>query len=873
MPCSWIYISFLSTCICTVHAFSFSNSTTVSYTDHCSSVVPQSIPNNCTYKNFIPRFITPHFTGGESLIGRKAGNQPNQNLAKSLLLEFQPKFNGTAENGIYKVEALLHIMYAFPFYHIPGYTGSYYETTRDQEAITFLLEGFWSQISGNLCMVGSAYLELEGGCCVNLDAVLKLNYAAEDNPSVYTSLISGTLHSTLFAGDLAYFDPILIYNFPVFPNYTYSLVPKELNSMFLNDYVFPKDRSLSLESSSFCSVVTAGQAFLELEYAVECSDSQHCSPLGDRFSQFLPPFLYMLPLQCCEDKRELRYLAKFRHNNFAYNKTFNLDWTLIVEASWDDETNQLFGAACQILNPADHFGNAVGDCTMRLSLRYPSILDIRNEARIVGQIWSSKTAEESGYFRRISLTDTSENRVVALGHRYEYTEMDRARESCPVKKFEKNGKTYPVGNSYTMSTRFDVFVEGQKCGWGSAVPFCVGAEIFEVDPRAQPEPMIRSENALFNISYKISINLYSEAKWPKINPHREMIITAEGEYDSETGYVCMVGCRKLRPQIQSGSTYAAVDCDIVVKFEFDSLDNNGAFLKGSIESTTSQADPLHFPDLSLLSPFPHHDFEVNLPPTWRLNVELSMLVTSNALSCLFVWLQIRHVRRHTEVASSISLLMILILSLGHIIISVAFNFKILFPSNQKEQTFQDSLLKNDKVASMVISVIEFALHIRLFYVVWNAKSNQGGSWIRERAASLVSVSLCISVGLLSSRPYAGLMLDGFLLPQILLSILGDSTEKALCAAFYAGMSAVRSAPHAYNQYRKHNYPALSNVDQTFYYANPAADFYSAAWDVIIPCGVIALAAIVFLQQRHGARCLLPPRFKALLQWKYDSRLM
>ncbi|KAK8706198.1 hypothetical protein V6N13_049773 [Hibiscus sabdariffa] len=55
----------------------------------------------------------------------------------------------------------------------------------------------------------------------------------------------------------------------------------------------------------------------------------------------------------------------------------------------------------------------------------------------------------------------------------------------------------------------------------------------------------------------------------------------------------------------------------------------------------------------------------------------------------------------------------------------------------------------------------------------------------------------------------------------------------------------------------------NHVDMTdsYIYADPTADYYSTAWDVIIPMLGLFFAAIVYLQQRFGGHCFLPKRFR------------
>ena len=111
------------------------------------------------------------------------------------------------------------------------------------------------------------------------------------------------------------------------------------------------------------------------------------------------------------------------------------------------------------------------------------------------------------------------------------------------------------------------------------------------------------------------------------------------------------------------------------------------------------------------------------------------------------------------------------------------------------------------------------------------------------------------------KSYAGLVLDGFLLPQILLNLFWNSRERALSCGFYMGNTLVRLLPHAYDLYRAHNY--CHQYDGSYIYANPGADFYSTAWDVAIPLGGLVFALIIYLQQKFGGRFIFPQRFREM----------
>ncbi|KAL0283964.1 UNVERIFIED_CONTAM: hypothetical protein Sangu_2855100 [Sesamum angustifolium] len=222
---------------------------------------------------------------------------------------------------------------------------------------------------------------------------------------------------------------------------------------------------------------------------------------------------------------------------------------------------------------------------------------------------------------------------------------------------------------------------------------------------------------------------------------------------------------------------------------------------------------------------------------WRIALEITMALISNTLSCIFVVLQLFHVKRNPEALSSISLVMLLILSMGYMI-PVVLNLEALFLGSRNNQTLLLSThrwVEANEVSVRVITMVAFLLQIRLVQLVWTAKcsnNNEKGSWAAEIKAAIISLPMYVCGGLLTLlvnwtrnrygyqavnssysvlkqhslwgdlRSYAGLILDGFLLPQVLLNVFMGSAEKALSHPFYVGISAVRLVPHAYDQYRR-----------------------------------------------------------------------
>ncbi|KAL3631416.1 hypothetical protein CASFOL_024400 [Castilleja foliolosa] len=885
MSCSWFY-----TCLCffLVTIISTNSSptpkTTVSYADHCSSFVPESSTTTRIRRSSVPTLLTPYLTGGDKLLGVKQQNQSFYYMGKFLKLRVAPNYQKTTTEGVYKVEGFLSIRSPYQYYSnesdSTGYAGSYYRrSSRARGSIRFLLTGFWSEVSRKLCMVGSASMQAVGIRSGSLDAVLKLRFASEA-PNIYTSVVSGTLGSiSSVANDPGYFEPIFVFQFPELSKYSYSLVSGEIGGGLVSE-VAEKNRPSGWQPIKICS---AFLSVLEMEY-----DGMR-SQIGLLSSRFLA----LNPIQCSVDGKKLRFTAKLQNISYV-DQEFDLESTFIGEASWDDKKNELSGVACRLLNPADNPEHAVGGCTMRLSLKYNTIWTLRNEPKAVGRFWSTKKVDDSGYFRKVNLT--SFDLVSFPDLRYEYSELGRAKKLCPVKKPTKKGNIYPDGHSYDM--RFDMSVKsskGEEIAWGFAKPVSVGNDLYDRNnmvagvystlsdafaPTSFSEPVRSTNIAPTNISYKITIHP-SKANFVNLFPNLKLSrefqlldITAEGVYNAENGYLCMVGCGKMITYMKN-STHTSTDCEILVKFQFASLnDKKGGLIKGTIESGRNKSDPLRFEDIKLSSAAYYGEAaEMSI---WRMDLEITMVLISKTLSCVFIGLQILHVKRNPEVLSRISLVMLVILCLGHMI-PLVLNFEAVFLGSHNKQTLfmsSDGYLEANEVAVRVITMVAFLLQIRLVQLVWTAKQSEGSekksifilfplyifgclialllNWIRDRKYSLWG----------DLRSYAGLILDGFLFPQILLNVFGGSAEKVLARSFYVGTSAVRLVPHAYNQYRVHNYPTYG-LNGTYYYANPGADLYSTAWDVLIPCGVIVLAVIVFLQQRNGGRWILPQRFREL----------
>ncbi|RVW71934.1 hypothetical protein CK203_052551 [Vitis vinifera] len=753
-----------------------SSAAQISYSDQCSSVVPESPP---TIQEFITlpfsRIPNGYCIGGDRIINQDPYHY-SANFTKEHVLFWGDSGDGRSSN----------------FQAIPpsSWVGS----------VSFGLQGFWSKSSGKLCMVGSGSAYSSEGKLLNLAAILKLSNVK--NSSTVTDLFSGTLESLDLTGDSNYFEPISILVFPQM-NYDYTSISEESGTGCPGETNVPEGSSLSAGSIwKIYSILSTPSNWLELEYDHDCNSLQNCTPFGGAI-QYLPRIMATKGIKCSGAKQQLQLLIKFQNvGKLEYHRPFNPSTTLVGEG--------------------------------RLSLRFPATWPIRNRSSMVGQIWSNRMVNDSEYFSRI-MFQSPQNIIEVPGLKYEYTDIDRAGKSCQEKMPVGNkGTAYPEANSFDMQFDMSVKSSTEIIAWGSSAPLFVG-EIF-YDPLVSFEPFSPSssmqENSAVeshsrrigpeNISYKMSFKLkHGPESDGIISPfsssssgmYLQVEISAEGIYEAKTGFLCMEW------KFTSREVSKAHDMNLIL-FTSPSLALSSAAFT-VVEARES---------------------------IWRMTMEITMVLMSNTLAFFFVSLQLFHVKKQPNLLPSISLIMLGILALGYLIpLALDFN-AILLGSHSHERIVlgRGGWLKVNNVFVRVVTLVVFLLQCRLLLLTWSARLGHGDQkrlWAAERNGLYVSLPLYVAgfliIWLLNYQQhslwwglgsYAGLVVDGFLFPQILFIVFMNSGDQ-------------------------------QGFDGSYIYANPGGDFYSTAWDVIIPCAGLLFSAIIFLQQRFGGGCIISKRFR------------
>ncbi|TYG47509.1 hypothetical protein ES288_D11G344900v1 [Gossypium darwinii] len=858
----------------------------VAYSDYCSSVVPESVTNSKAYTESFGAFNgyeTGYYIGGNGILNPKINTISNS-------FSFETRHvSKTVADGVWKIEGSL--MFYESYHPIPS-------------PFHLKLHGFWSEFSGNLCMVGTGSAYSKQGNLLTPAAVFRLRNLRDS--SNITTLITGTLESLSSSDGVSYFEPISVVMFPLL-NYEYTFDFREFTHQFSGERDGLKNLAFNeLPSRRFCSMIMGHLNEFKLQYTRDCSSGkQTCLPFV-RLNGYLPHFLSFSSIRCSEVERRIRVLIEFRNTSHVRKyPSFNPNTTLIGEGTWDDRENQLFVLVCRFLDIGESWSNAhVGDCTTRLSFRFPAILSIRETSSAMGQIWTTKTANDSGYFDRTIFRSTGNHMVGVPGLKYEYTEFNRVKNLClrKVQLLRNKGQSYPSGHSTDL--KFDMLVKSSenKSGWGSADPLAIGDQLYKPYLFLMDLPGTMLERPvparLMNVSYEVSITLQTPidvANGVLFSYIEEKVeIRAEGIYDSETGKLCMVGCRKLGFDNQVFEN-ASVDCEILLNFEFSPLKPNqiGGYITGSIESTRTSSDLLKFDRLEVYSTI--YKTDQRKSSIWTTDHQSTKVLLSNTLMCIFVGLQLYYVQNNPNVLPSISLVMLVILTLGHMV-PLALDYETLRSNKQHwnmVSPHNGGLIELNEVIVTVAMVVAFLLLLRLLQLTASARSrdrNRKSLLFAEEMTLIVIACLYaagakftllvatekrrLDVALLyfssveswyhsiynDFKSYAGLILDGFLLPQILLNMFSKSKQKALSCSFYIGTTFVRLLPHAYDLHCNLNSVYYSMLQVS---VSPVQCFVSAAWDVTIFWGLLLLAAIIYLQQKFDGHCILPSRLRQL----------
>ncbi|EHA8591724.1 putative alanine racemase [Cocos nucifera] len=877
----------------------------IPYAQYCNTIVPESIPTHLLVHS--NSFQLPHgyFSGGGRLL--ESDSSPGRSTPKSFRFQAE-HLHQTQSTGIIQVRGTL-VLRGGNTRTWRNYTdsmGSFtrYTSTAWKEAI-FDLTGFWSKSSGKLCMVGRGVLEdAAGGSSLGLSAVLKLNYP--EKSSITTSLVSGTVQSLDATNSPNHFSSIRILAYAQ-KKYEYAMISQADKSCSRRTF---DEESVEFDSSSYCPILRRLQGqFFRLDYGSDCS-SPNCGPFGTSREIFMSLNL----IQCTEVGRLHFYVGFSNVSNHRYDG-FVPEKSLVAEGFWHPTGKRLCIMACRILDiQGDSHSLATasaGDCSVGFNLWFPAVLSIKSTSSAVGYIWSEKNVNDTGYFSKVSFSSFGDNFGLVPGLKYKYTRLDTVKNSCVVNdvaELEKRG--YPDGrSSRDMKFGFDITNSDGKNTWGQATPISVGemrhqsadprgyVTLVSVDdvyygdidsyiPTGPLQTLVKTEQTHWNVSYRISYTL--QGSTPDEDVPTE--ISAEGIYNAKTGKLCMVGCQYPSyafAKKQGRGVNNSMDCKILINIQLPPLNPElGERFNGKIESIREESDPLFFDPVEIFS---YAFVTTAQTAVWRMDIEIIMVVISLTLSCIFIRMQFYHLKKHFP---SISITMLAVLTLGHMI-PLMLNFGALFYKNHNPHNIlyrSGGWLEANEVVVRVMTMVAFLLHVCLLQAAWSSRSAEESKKdlrVAEKRALMLCLSLYLAGGLIAwlvhTRSYeirqhgsdylverhhslwedlisyCGLILDCFLLPQIIFNIFWNSKDRALTPFFYVGTTILRAVPHLYDAYRAHHY--VPHLNWSYIYARHDGDLYSTGWNIIIPCQGVLFAFLIYLQQRFGGDHILPKRFR------------
>ncbi|WOK95683.1 hypothetical protein Cni_G04390 [Canna indica] len=903
---SIIRFSSISIILLRILLSSLASASPIPYSDHCAAVLPESAASEDALDPAAAAaspLSSGIFSNADSILG--GGSSSDGERYGSFFFR-RRSLLPTRTPGVFQIVATLSLRSGRGFSvvrgrHVLERSSTEFHQVRprlphttfaQRGLVRFDLSGYWSEAAGKVCMVGTGLGRSAEGKSLRLSAVFKLDYPKVTNIS--SSLIKGSLESLDAVGSSNHFDRISILSYAS-GNYRYTQISQAKESCAGAN----GKESLGLVSGSFCYYIQSlSRVRFQLDYGKNCT-SGFCGPFPQS-SGFTPSILVFSQIQCSADGMVHMYVGFSNISSFYFRSLFIPGKALVSEGTWDHETNQLCLVACRIQSLKDSLMDSTVDaCAIRICLWFPAVWSIEHRSTAVGRIWSNVDEKDSGYFDLVSFWST-DNYIGSLpGLKYNYTRMELVRKSCANNSSRSVGKRrYPDGKSF-RDFKFDASMRNSegKTTWGYFTPVSIGQTIYGnlFGQNGVPLPLVavHESSSLQNISYDIHF-MFSNTSLSMNSAEK---ISAEGTYEAKTGLLCLVGCRHVSSfsSKQQTEKSESMDCGIVINIQLAPLNPKaGDKLTGEIWSKRDKTDPLFFEPLQITSLAIYRDQAIQ--SMWRMDVEITMVMVSLTLSCIFIGLQLFYVKKNPEVLPSVSFTMLVILTLGHMI-PLVLNFQALFRTSGSQNVllWSGGWLEVNEVIVRVITMVAFLLQFRFLQLSWSARSSEEGKmdlWMAEKNAIKTCLPLYIVGGLIAlfvhmiynqaqvkRRPvyashdslwgnlisYSGLILDGFLLPQVIFNMFSGSKDKALAPSFYVGNTVVRALPHAYDAYRRSHY--LPRFNSSYLYARPYEGFYSLVWDIIIPCGGVLLSVLIYLQQRFGGNCLFP--FKSSKERSYE----
>ncbi|GJN18083.1 hypothetical protein PR202_gb05204 [Eleusine coracana subsp. coracana] len=748
-------------------------------------------------------------------------------------------------------------------------------------AISFRLDGYYSTTTSELCMVGTG-TDTDGPAKRYADVDLRLRVPSK--PSLVDPFVAGRLEGG------ADFEAVNLVAYADGDVYEYSegraTCPAEAAA------TTSARRALEPQQPGGGFSCAAIRSRLVSEYRL-----RHAQSNSSSLPKLHEPAMMVNQVRCAANGA-VRLYAVFSNdvrlwasaNRFAVENQ-----GVVAEGFWDAETRRLCLRACRVELLVSYWSSAaekleVRECGIGMSFWFPAVWTVRDRSATAAMLWNASgdagvisnpiTASTFQYIIRTTTTTTNLSDVkysytqtfLDTATRHYYLNARRSMSNANKKTEASFPGTYNFSSYRDLEFRF--LADNEEMVRGQAYPVSIGSAMVDGDELAAEYAFSRhaapemKQSRLVNISYGILFQ-FTAFDRPDCSE-----IKAEGVYDTETGFVSMLGCRELN---------VSTDCKVLITVQFSSLEESQAsgHGKGRISSLRDKTDVLYFEsrNITLYGMYSEQVSE----SIWRMDMERIITLASSTLSCAFAILQILHIKRNRDAARATSITMLVVLALGHAI-PLVLDLHTLLANRSRlfVELSGNGLLELHELVLRVPALIAFLLQLRLLQLAWSGRRSSGHhrSLDAERRVLLVCLPLYL-IGVAVSgvihaensratrkdpllvdfpgtlwgalASYAGLVTDGFLLPQVVLNAFSSesSSARALSPWFYVGGTVIRVAPHVYDVFRARRY--VPSAKTSYVYANPRDGlFRSAAWDVVVTCGAAALAFLLLLQQRLGS---------------------
>ncbi|KAG8077537.1 hypothetical protein GUJ93_ZPchr0007g5013 [Zizania palustris] len=892
IPCTY-HLSFV-VFLCTTTTLSMAVST--SYSSHCSSPSP-ALDQHTDHGDALAllrsfQLSIGHFVGGgDNLFSPDDGLFDRRRRS----LSFVPHgVSRTTESGVIHLTASLVLS---------GPRRTTYEG-RHAHTISFVLDGYYSFTSSDLCMVGSGTdYGADGSMKLHEDVALRLRVP---RPSKLTDpFVTGRLEG-------ASFETISFVSYDESDSYTYS--ENVICPPFMSKNAMRGGAAQAFKGNFSCDQL---RTLLKRSYKLEHMTSSNFG------SQPRDLRMYINQVHCTASGAVRAYVEFSNTTDRLVGLTHTpgfmaVEDVAVADGYWSSATGQLCLVACPVTRSvsggSSHANMVVHECKIKMSLWFLAVWTIHDRGIVTGKLWNASeanTAKSRAIPNLISVSGIQKHWDNLSDVKYNYTMVAEAKNhylKSGLSNKQKNMKgSFPGNNTYSYHDFEFHFFGDKQLGYGYAYPVSIESMMvyrnrLSVNESFVHRMVVDKKNEILNVSYDIRHHASPE-NWvgPKNQSYyvrlHERRITAEGVYDRKRGILCMIGCREI-----NGST----DCQVLITVQFASLDAKVQWHgTGVISSLRQKTDRLFFEKIDIRL-YGMYTGEISEAIS-RMDMESMMLVISTTLSCVFTILQILHTKRNPEVPPATSITMLVTLALGYMI-PLVLNVERMFLSRRKQYVplFRSSWFELNEVMLRVPTLIASLLHLRLLQLAWAGRISTDQSKaeilsVAKRKALRICLSLYFLGGIIagiihainvvrarsespqvariSQEPatiwedlasYAGLILDGFLLPQIILNLFSGSRVRAISPWFYIGVTMIRAMPHVHDVFRAHNYaPSLRS---SYIYANPHDDLFSAAWDIIVPLGAVLLTLVLFLQQRLGGAFMIPLQRRRLGSYEMVSTM-